>query len=113
MTEHQLEQSGEGFTCAVCGWSWTWQPPANCPGLPIYRWGKYPPHLRTKNQLHNEGFNRGSLLPSPVGVVAAEHQPGGWIFLYDVRQAVPKQRQSEARESAFEKARRARWARRQ
>jgi hypothetical protein len=113
MAQHQLKRVGKGFTCTVCGWSWTWQPPNDCPGLPIYQWGKYPPHLRTKKQLHKEGYNRRGKLPPAVGVVAAESQPGGWIYLYDVRLAVRRQPTHPGRVEAWEKARTARWARKQ
>lgn len=103
--KHQLRAEDKGFVCDVCGWEWKREPVTYCPGVKRYAWGEWPEHLKTKKQLADAGYQTGKKLPAPSGVVAREKSPDGWMWLYDVNQAVKKAAPSEAQKQALEKGR--------
>lgn len=107
MRVHEIVQNEGGqWTCTVCGWTWTAPPYSECPGVTRYVWGGWPEHLKTKKSLDEAGYSTGKTkLPPPAGVVARRKSPGGWMWLYDVTQAVPKKTLSEAQRAHLDRAR--------
>lgn len=105
MTKHSLTKNGRLNECTVCGQSWvTDKPVSECPGVPLYGWGKWPENLLTKKQMGEAGFNTGKQLPPPAGVVSRDKSPDGWMWLYDRNQGVPKKQQSDRQKEALKKA---------
>ena len=51
---HQLERVGTGYTCPVCGLSWTREPRTDCPGVRVYNYGEWPENLYTYTQLRRD-----------------------------------------------------------
>lgn len=95
MTTHQLETLPNGrFRCVICTLHWNRVPTTDCPGVPVYRWGEWPPHLLTKKQMDDSGFQTGQKLPPPAGVVFRAKSPGNKMWLYDRNQGVPKRQVS-------------------
>lgn len=74
-------------------------------GLPVFGWGEWPPHLMTKKQLDDAGYQTGKLLPSPAAKVYRSKSPGGVMWLYDVAQAVPKKVLSDDQKAKIKAAR--------
>lgn len=107
MSSHQIQQQNEGYTCTVCGGVWKSIPTSKCPGVQVYRWGQWPDHLLTKQQLNNAGYTTGKKLPPRAGAVYRRDSPGGIMWLYDVHQATPKRQATPAQLAALDKARRA------
>lgn len=103
--KHQLVAKGNGVMCAVCGWVWKQEPTTACPGVKRYAWGAWPENLKTKKQLAEAGYQTGKKLPAPAGAVVREKSPDGWMWLYEVGQAVRKASPSEAQKQALEKGR--------
>jgi len=102
MNQHQLQSiTDRDLRCSVCGQSWSRRPSIDeCPGVPVYRWEGAPEHLKTKAQLKQAGLARQGLKPA-----GALYYKGGWLWLYDERQAVPRKPASEAQKAAIAKAR--------
>ena len=72
--------------------------------LPAYRWGKWPPHLLTKKQMAEAGFQTGKLLPPPAAQVYRSKSPGGVMYLYDRNSGVPKKPITDAQRETLRKA---------
>jgi hypothetical protein len=51
--------------------------------VPEYKWGAWPPHLLTKKQMDDAGFQTGAQLPPPAGKVKREKSLDGFMYLYD------------------------------
>lgn len=106
MAGHRIERRGtRDYRCAACGWTWTREPVSSCPGVPRYAWwNTVPPHLKTATQLR-----QASLKPAGAirGCVASARTWAGetWYWLYDVAEARPRRRVSEAQRAALAAAR--------
>ena len=72
--------------------------------LPVFRWGKWPPHLLTKAQMSEAGFQTGQRLPPPAAQVYRSKSPGGVMYLYDRAQGVPKRPITDAQRETLRKA---------
>lgn len=64
-------------------------------GIPEFKWGQWPPHLLTKKQMDEAGFQTGAQLPPPAGMVKRAASPNGVMYLYDSNQGVPKREITE------------------
>ena len=96
MTEHQLTQRPDGqWQCRVCQWTWKQRPAMACPGVPRYEWGAWPEHAKTVNQLRQMHLKPQG---APIGCyyrASRNTKPDRWLWLYDVRTAVPTHRNRE------------------
>lgn len=72
--------------------------------LPVYRWGEWPPHLLTKRQMADAGFQTGTRLPPPAAQVYRSKSPGGIMYLYDRAQGVPKKPITDDQRETLRKA---------
>jgi DNA polymerase-3 subunit epsilon len=63
--------------------------------VPEYKWGAWPPHLLTKKQMDEAGFQTGAQLPPPAGMVKRAKSPDGFMYLYDSNHGVPKRQMTE------------------
>jgi DNA polymerase-3 subunit epsilon len=104
MNHEFVETPGKRFYCAVCKQTWKHRPEAECPGLPVYHWGKWPKNYYTRNQLYDKGYKVGKQLPPPVAVVHRAKSSNGWMYLYEDKQALPRAKPTEAQIAAIEKA---------
>lgn len=101
-TTHRLEATDKGFTCAVCGYSWSYTPTKPCPGIKMYQWGQWPKSLLTKKQLNAAGYSTSATqLPQPAGAVWREESPDGLMFLYNPAEATIKRPMGESHRAAL------------
>lgn len=116
MPHHQLIEIDERdtkYTCLVCNWLWTRKPTnysTSCPGVPRYNWwgsaDRNPPEqLLTKSQMYDAGFTTGKKLPAPAGAISRVDSPGGWLWLYDAAQGVPRRALTAAQVQILAQAR--------
>ncbi|GER82744.1 hypothetical protein KTAU_13810 [Thermogemmatispora aurantia] len=89
---HEGKWIGQGderrWRCERCGYEWQWRPPAwrQCPGVPRYRDGEFPPGLVTVSQLRRKGLEPRDRL-RPVGCYWCGRGTR-YVPLYDERDAV-------------------------
>jgi exonuclease len=103
--EHRATLVNGLWHCEICGWRFKHPPEATCPGVKRYAWATWPPELLTKQQLYDAGFSTGkTALPKPAGVCYRAKSPGGWMWLYNKADGVPRKPLSEARKEAMKKA---------
>lgn len=71
-------------------------------GFPTYRWHDAPSYLMTRRQLAAAGLRKNGQSP----VAEMRRYVGGWLvaYLYDSRQAAPRQPWTPARQAAVETA---------
>lgn len=72
--------------------------------VPEYKWGAWPPHLLTKKQMDDAGFNTGAKLPPPAGMVYRSKSPNGVMYLYDRHAGVPKKQINDQQRESLRKA---------
>ena len=97
MTDHQLTQQADGsWRCSVCLWSWKQPPVMVCPGVPRYDWGAWPDHAKTQNQLRQERLVPGGPAIGCYYRASRNAKPDPWLWLYDARTALPRNRKLRA-----------------
>lgn len=54
--QHKICGRPKAYRCSVCLQKWMGKPRSECPGLPVYKEGKYPDHLALKDALFGKGL---------------------------------------------------------